>query len=469
MIEVGIFDVGATDLPFKKTQSGIRVLDASLKEQQAASQRLQQAQVRRAVLADRLGYDYWWMGEHHFGIEGAELSTNPIQVETAIAALTNRIRLGQIANIISFWHPLRLAEQTAILDILSDGRAEVGVGRGYQAREAEVFGQVYGSTVQDQERNRSFHQEAYEILIKAWTQESFSHHGEFFTIPPSYTKWNHAQTIAYMAEEISGRDVDDVFRIGPPDAYSSGPPVQASTTTLREITVQPQPLQNPHPPVWEPLNSERTIRWAARKGVNGNFIFETDEALKPKIDTYMEEAAANDWPDYMDRGEFKPGWDAERHRGVSSGRIVHIQDPSLTHADITKHGESQMFQWDFFKPFGFAAILANPGEAPDPNLTITPELLRDKGVVLNGSKQEVLEALLGLKEHAYPDGDFITNIWFESGGLAHEAIEEQIQFFGEEILPELRRECGGSPERPVANANLVPDYQPKGDLQETAS
>ncbi len=45
------------------------------------------------------------------------------------------------------------------------------------------------------------------------------------------------------------------------------------------LSVQPQPLQNPHPPIWEPLNSERTIRWAAQKGVNGNFIFETDEAL----------------------------------------------------------------------------------------------------------------------------------------------------------------------------------------------
>ncbi len=50
---------------------------------------------------------------------------------------------------------------------------------------------------------------------------------------------------------------------------------------------------------------------------------------------------------------------------------------------------------------------------------------------------------MGLKEHAYGDGDFLTNIWFESGGVSHEAVEEQIQFFGEEVLPVLRQECGG--------------------------
>ena len=456
MIEVGIFDGGSTDLPFKQTNSGVRVVDGTLDDLQDAAKRLQVAQVRRATLAEKVGFDYYWLTEHHFGTEGAELSTNPIQIQTAIAALTDRIRLGQLANIVAFHHPLRLAEQLAILDCLSGGRTEVGLGRGYQSREAETFGYAYGSTVQDQEKNRSYHAEAVELLIKAWTEPSFSHHGEFFSVPPSWTKWNHAQDLAYFSEPGVGRTVDEVFRVGPPDAYSSGPPIGASTTTMREISVLPQPVQSPHPPLWEPLNSERTIRWAARNGLNGNFIFESDRALKPKIDTYMEEAAANDWPDYLDRGEFKPGWDSARHRGVSSGRIVHITDPSLGNADQTLAGQSQMFQWDFYKPFGFTAILAEPGQAPDMNLDVTPELLYNQGLLLHGSKQQVIEALMGLKEHAYPEGDFITNIWFESAGLSHEAVEEQIQFFGEEVLPELRRECGGGPERPAVDVELTP-------------
>jgi alkanesulfonate monooxygenase SsuD/methylene tetrahydromethanopterin reductase-like flavin-dependent oxidoreductase (luciferase family) len=458
MIEIGIFDGGSTDLPFKKTPSGQRVVNGTLKELHESYARNQAAQVRRAVIADRVGFDYYWLTEHHFGTEGAELSTNPLQIGTAMAALTNKIRLGQLANIVAFHHPLRLAEQIAILDNLSGGRVEVGLGRGYQAREAETFGFTYGSGVQDQERNRAFHHEAYEILVKAWTEESFSHQGQFFTIPPTYIKWNHAQTIAAFAEGAAGPDVNDVFNIAPADQYSmSGPPISATGTTLRQLSVFPQPFQKPHPPLWEPLNSERTIRWAARNGLNGNFIFESDRAMKPKVDVYMEESAASGWPN---GGEFKPGWDAEKHRGVSSGRVVHIVDPALSHCDGPRAVESQLFQWDFYKPFGFTAILAEPGETPRMDVDVTGELLQEQGMLIVGSKEHVIEKLMGLKERAYADGDFIVNVWFESGGMPHEAVEEQIQFFGEEIIPVLHRECGGAIERPDTTVELVPDGVP---------
>jgi alkanesulfonate monooxygenase SsuD/methylene tetrahydromethanopterin reductase-like flavin-dependent oxidoreductase (luciferase family) len=455
MIEVGIFDGGSTDLPFRTTASGQRVVDGTLADLHEANKSLSAAQVRRAVLAESVGFDYYWRTEHHFGVEGAELSSNPIQIGTAIAALTSRIRIGQLANIVSFHHPLRLAEQIAILDNLSGGRAEVGLGRGYQAREAETFGFTYGSGVQDQERNRAFHAEVYEILLKAWTQESFSHHGQFFTLPPTYAKWNHAQSIAYFEEGGAGPDVNDVFHIAPADQYSmGGPPISASGTTLKELSVFPQPFQKPHPPLWEPLNSERTIRWAADRGLNGNFIFESDRALKPKIEVYMEQSEKSGWPN---GGQFKPGWDSEKHRGVSSGRVVHIVDPALSHCNADLATESQLFQWDFYKPFGFTAILAQPGETPRMDVTVTGDVLKDQGMLIVGSKDEVIEKLMGLKEHAYPDGDFITNIWFESGGVAREAVEEQIQFFGEEVLPVLRNECGGSPQRAESTVKLVPD------------
>jgi alkanesulfonate monooxygenase SsuD/methylene tetrahydromethanopterin reductase-like flavin-dependent oxidoreductase (luciferase family) len=80
------------------------------------------------------------MTEHHFQPEGPEFSPNPLLVEAAVAAQTKRIRLGQHANITTWWEPVRLAEQAAMLDVLSGGRLEFGIGRGYQPREAEVFG-----------------------------------------------------------------------------------------------------------------------------------------------------------------------------------------------------------------------------------------------------------------------------------------------------------------------------------------
>jgi alkanesulfonate monooxygenase SsuD/methylene tetrahydromethanopterin reductase-like flavin-dependent oxidoreductase (luciferase family) len=445
MIEVGIFDTGATDLPHHVTDAGIRVLDGSLADLHEAAQRLTVHQVRRAVIADRLGFDYFWMSEHHFNTEGSELSSNPLQSETAIAMLTKRLRLGQLANITAFHHPLRLAEQIAILDVLSGGRVEVGVGRGYQSREAETFGQAYGSTVQDQERNRSYHEEAVEILLKAWKEDSFYHQGDFYNLPPSYTKWNHSQTIAHFRELGM---VDDVFRLGPPDMYSSGPQITNSTTTLKQLSVLPQPLQRPHPPMWEPVTSERSIRYAARNGFNGNHFNDTNKSLKLRIETYMDEAEKTGWPDYLDRGEFKFGWDADKHRGVSAGRVIHIVDKNIGNLDSARN--ATMFEWDFYKPFGFAAVLADPGEVPDINTDVTYELLREKGIVISGTTDEIVEGLLGLRDECYAEGDFIVNVWFEAGGLSHQYLEEQIQCFGEEVLPVLRRECGGSPERPAA-------------------
>src|SRR5712691_7719380 len=220
VIQIGIFQNGASDLPVADTPSGVLVASGNLEDAHASFQRVLIDQVRQGVLADRLGYDYYFMTEHHFQPEGPEFSPNPLLAETAIAAQTRRIRLGQATNILTQWHPLRVAEQGAMLDVISGGRLEFGVGRGYQPREVEVFGWPYGSTIQDQERNRAYFEEAYEIIIKAWTQPSFSHHGEFFSIPPSYTKWNHAQTIAYFDQPNVGRTLEQILRIGPPDMYS---------------------------------------------------------------------------------------------------------------------------------------------------------------------------------------------------------------------------------------------------------
>ena len=102
-----------------------------------------------------------------------------------------------------------------------------------------------------------------QILLKAWTEPSFSHQGEFFSLPPTYTKWNHSQTMAYFNQPQVERSVDDVLNVGPPDMYSMGAPVYASTTTLKQISVYPQPLQKPHPQIWQPVTSARSIDWAA--------------------------------------------------------------------------------------------------------------------------------------------------------------------------------------------------------------
>jgi alkanesulfonate monooxygenase SsuD/methylene tetrahydromethanopterin reductase-like flavin-dependent oxidoreductase (luciferase family) len=103
-----------------------------------------------AQLMDRLGYDTFWMAEHHFQHEGYECIPNVLMMAVHLAQVTKRIRIGCGFNITPMWHPLRLAEDFAVADILTGGRVTFGVGRGYHTREVETF----GAPLRDQPANR---------------------------------------------------------------------------------------------------------------------------------------------------------------------------------------------------------------------------------------------------------------------------------------------------------------------------
>lgn len=453
-IEIGIYHNGSSDLPGVEID-GQFFNKGSLADTQEAATRTLIGQVRQGVLADRLGFDGWYPSEHHFQPEGAEFSPNPINMEMTIAGLTKRIRLAQAANIIVWHHPVRFAEQAAMLDIVSGGRADVGIGRGYQPRETETLGRPYGATTQDQERNRVAFEEAYEIIIKAWTEGSFSYHGENFSIPPKHTKWNHAQTMAFFKQDGVGRSIEDVLDVGPPDMYSSGAPIMNSTTRLKEISVYPQPIQKPYPQCWAPMTSSRSIKWAAERGINGFFTVEPASRLKNVVDSYHEAAAAAGFPDRLDRGEFKRGWDCEKRRGLNIVRSVHVQERGIGNLD--KAAEGVRAQWSFYQQFGFASFLAEADEPLyDPMFKVTPEFLREKEIYIHGSKEHVIDSILRLKEAIGAD-DFCFSAWFDLAGHTSEETEEQMSYFAEEISPVLRRECGGGAFEPVeSDVELVP-------------
>lgn len=457
MLEVGVFHNGSSDLPCTRTGEGVVINDGTLIEVHESNQRVLVNQVRQGILADRLGFNYFFMTEHHFQPEGAEFSPSPLLSETAIASHTKRIRLGQAANIITWWHPVRIAEQAAMLDVLSGGRLEFGVGRGYQPREAEVFGWPF-STIQDQERNRAYYNEVYEIIIKCWTQPSFFHQGQFFTIPPVFTRWNHKQTIAYFKSGKAGRTLEEVIKIGNPDPYGGPNPVMQSATTLKELQVFPQPLQRPHPQIWEPLTTGRSIHWAAERGVNGYFIVEPNSRLKRNIETYYEVSEKAGWPDRLNRGKFKYGWDAEKRRGVVTCRYIHLVLPGMDRArEFARLKDALELQWDYLSPFGFASVLA---EAHEPMYAIDKkvdaELLVKKGVALFGTPDEVGEDILRIKDECGYE-DFMFHAWFESGGFKGQEIEDQMQAFAEEVMPGLARACGGQ----VKNPEIGLDYTGK--------
>ena len=180
-----------------------------------------------AKLMDGLDYNCFWMAEHHFQREGTECILNTILMALHLAHRTKNLKIGCGFNITPMWHPLRLAEDFATADILTGGRIVFGVGRGYHTREVETF----GSPLRDQEANRELFEEQVDIIFKAFNQESFSHKGKHYTLPP----------------EIPYRSY-----------------------TLEELTLIPRPF---HLPVecWQPIQggSARALEFMAKHGIQG--------------------------------------------------------------------------------------------------------------------------------------------------------------------------------------------------------
>ena len=133
-----------------------------------------------ATCMDKYGYSTFWAAEHHFQREGYECIPNLMMLFTHLAHLTKKIRFGCGFNISPMWHPLRLAEDYATADILTNGRVRFGVGRGYHTREVETV----GSPILDQDANREIFEEQIEIIFKAFNERAFSHKGKYYDIPP---------------------------------------------------------------------------------------------------------------------------------------------------------------------------------------------------------------------------------------------------------------------------------------------
>lgn len=125
--------------------------------------------IRLACEADVAGFDSFWVAEHHFHHYGS--IPRPAILLSAIAQRTKRLRLGPAVAVLPFDNPLRLAEDYALLDALSDGRVNLAVGSGYLSHEYEGFGV-------DRDERRERFDEALAVVRKAWTGKAFSYHGK---------------------------------------------------------------------------------------------------------------------------------------------------------------------------------------------------------------------------------------------------------------------------------------------------
>jgi alkanesulfonate monooxygenase SsuD/methylene tetrahydromethanopterin reductase-like flavin-dependent oxidoreductase (luciferase family) len=161
----------------------------------------------RIEIMDRTGYDCVWLAEHHFNTYSVCPSINVMA--THVASRTRNLRIGMAVSLAAFYHPLRLAEEVAMIDVLSGGRVNWGAGRGFDRTEFEAF------DVPVEESSARF-RECVEIVLAAWRDERLSYEGRF---------WRYDG-----------------------------------------VEVLPKPLQMPHPPVWLAATSPESIRRAAEKG-----------------------------------------------------------------------------------------------------------------------------------------------------------------------------------------------------------
>lgn len=163
--------------------------------------------LQRIEIMDRSGYDAVWITEHHFN----DYSVCPsIPVMGAFAAArTKRLHIATGVTLAAFYHPLRLAEEVALLDILSGGRVYWGAGRGFDPKEFRTFGMT-------EEESYPRFREAVDIVMSAWRNQRLTYHGKYFSI--------------------------------------------------ENIELLPKPLQQPHPPMWVAAYSPSAIEWAAEQG-----------------------------------------------------------------------------------------------------------------------------------------------------------------------------------------------------------
>jgi alkanesulfonate monooxygenase SsuD/methylene tetrahydromethanopterin reductase-like flavin-dependent oxidoreductase (luciferase family) len=162
-----------------------------------------------AILGEELGFDEFWVGEEHFYAFG--ICPSPQMFLTALAQRSERMRLGTAISLLPIEHPLRKAEDFALLDILSNGRLDFGTGRGTIQAHFDGF-------KSDHAESKSRYEEALEIIIRAWTEDQFSYDGRFWKVS--------------------------------------------------NLSVSPKPIQRPHPPLFRAAISPESFEAAALHNQN---------------------------------------------------------------------------------------------------------------------------------------------------------------------------------------------------------
>ena len=210
----------------------------------------------QARLADELGYDSISFTEHHFHVEGFEISTNPILLDLFVGLQTRRIRVGQLGIVLPANNPIRVAEDIAMLDHMTGGRACAGFARGYQRRWVDIMAQqthgIHGALPYQHDAidaaNRAAFEECFAIIKKAWTEPMLAYEGRYWKIPPGPTPWQLDATDKWGAGVENG-----ILKT------SSPPQTKKASHATPKKTASPS-IARPSPPSRTPVPSPSARR-----------------------------------------------------------------------------------------------------------------------------------------------------------------------------------------------------------------
>jgi alkanesulfonate monooxygenase SsuD/methylene tetrahydromethanopterin reductase-like flavin-dependent oxidoreductase (luciferase family) len=334
-----------------------------------------------AQLMDELGYYALWTAEHHFQREGYEVFPNLVQLGLWLATQTRRLKLGCAFNVVPMWHPVRLAEDYAMADIVTHGRVIMGVGRGYHSREVESF----GAPVLDAAANRELFEEQIEVLLKCFNREAFSHRGKHYTIPPA---------------------------------------VEYRGYTLEEITCVPRPVHLPVE-IWMPIASGKTIDFLAKHDFKGMVTLNGERILDDVIRAYQAACA-------------RAGRQKTLGQDICWGAGVYLADTAEEAIRRVEPAHDERYKW--FAPFGFVRYADEHGRswgmpgAPARVPTLKDGIAQKAWFV--GPPAQVIEGIKSI-EAKYPGLEHFMIHWAE--GIPPKEFKEQLRWFAREVMPAFAR------------------------------
>ena len=353
--------------------------------------------------ADELGV--WGVStiEHHLHSEGYELAPSPGIVNAMWSQHVKNARVGTIGYVAATRDPIRMAEEMAVMDHVTQGKYFAGFARGYQARWAHILGQSVDAqaTASDgsevDERNRELFEERVLQVVDCWKNETVAFDGKYYQAPYPFDTGVENFPAAPVAQ-----------RMGAPGE------IDADGTTVRRVSVVPQPYQDPHPPVFVAVSSSpESIRFCSRNGFSPVYF--------TPLDHLVELAKV-----YVDEG-LKTGRDLQFGANQTIVRWPHFSRDKAHFREQLAAYDAEFYKNIYGSFFPFLVDGVDSDEA-------MVDRMVDTGIFIGGSVEDTIAEW----KHTYEriPSEYICLIWHYAM-CPKETVIEELEIFMEKVLPEL--------------------------------